>query len=54
MVLVAALIAMEKTLPWRRAATYGVTVVLVVLAVLVIVAPDVISGVTMPMQRPMR
>jgi predicted metal-binding membrane protein len=54
MVLVAALIMIEKTLPWRRVATSGVTVVLVVLAVLAIAAPDVLAGFTMPMQHPMR
>jgi predicted metal-binding membrane protein len=54
MVLVAVLIAIEKTVPWRRAATYAVTVVLVVLGIVVIAAPDVLAGFTMPMQRPMR
>ena len=49
MVLVAALIAIEKTLPWRRVATYGVTVVLIALGVLVLVSPDVLAGFTMPM-----
>ena len=49
MVLVAALIAVEKTLPWRRVATYGVTVVLAVLGVLVLVSPDVLAGLAMPM-----
>ena len=54
MVLVAALIAVEKILPWRGAATYSVIAVLVVLGILVIAAPDVLAGLTMPMQRPMR
>jgi predicted metal-binding membrane protein len=49
MVLVAALIAIEKTLPWRRVATYGVTIVLVVLGVLVLVTPDLLARFTMPM-----
>jgi predicted metal-binding membrane protein len=49
MVLVAALIAIEKTLPWRRTATYGVTAVLAVLGVLVLVSPDVLASFTMPM-----
>ena len=34
MVVVAVLIAVEKTLPWRRAATYGTAAVLLVLGVL--------------------
>jgi len=49
MALVAALIAIEKILPWRRVATYGVTVVLVLLGVLVLVSPDVLAELTMPM-----
>ena len=49
MVLVAVLIAIEKLLPWRRVATYGVTAVLVMLGVLVIVAPDMFAGFPMPM-----
>jgi predicted metal-binding membrane protein len=49
MVLVAALIAIEKTLPWRRVATYGVTIVLVELGVLVLVTPDLLARFTMPM-----
>ena len=36
------------------AATYSVIAVLVVLGILVIAAPDVLAGLTMPMQRPMR
>ena len=39
MVVVAALMAVEKILPWRRMATYGVTIVLFALGALVIVAP---------------
>lgn len=49
MVLVAALIAIEKVLPWRRVATYGVSAVLALLAVLVIVAPGVFAGSSMTM-----
>jgi predicted metal-binding membrane protein len=45
---VAALIALEKLLPWRAAATYGVTVVLVVLGLGVAVAPDDMPGLTEP------
>ena len=39
MAVVAVLIALEKTLPWRRTATYGTAVVLLTLGVLVLVAP---------------
>jgi hypothetical protein len=38
------LIAIEKTLPWRRVATYGTTIVLVVLGVLMLVAPRRFPG----------
>jgi predicted metal-binding membrane protein len=48
MALVAALITLEKTLPWGRPVTYGVAVVLVVLGVLLVVAPDVVPGLTSP------
>ena len=48
MAVVAGLIAVEKILPWRRPATYGVTMVLFALGVLVIFAPDVIPTLTVP------
>jgi predicted metal-binding membrane protein len=48
MALVAALIALEKTLPWERVATWGTAAVLVALGVLLIVAPDAIPGLTVP------
>jgi predicted metal-binding membrane protein len=48
MAFVAALIAIEKTLPWRRAATWGTTAVLLVLAVLLVAAPDAIPWLTIP------
>jgi predicted metal-binding membrane protein len=50
MAVVAVLIAIEKVLPWRRVATYGVTIVLLVLGVLVIVAPEAIPAFIAPMQ----
>ena len=53
MAVVAGLIALEKTIPWRRAATYATAFVLVVLGVLVLVAPDVLPGLTIPGQTPM-
>jgi predicted metal-binding membrane protein len=48
MALVAGLIAVEKTLPGRRMATYGTAALLVVLAVLLLAAPDAIPGLTVP------
>jgi predicted metal-binding membrane protein len=48
MAIVAGLIATEKTLPWRRAATYGTALVLLALGVLVLVAPDALPALTIP------
>jgi predicted metal-binding membrane protein len=48
MAFVAALIAAEKTLPWRRVVTFGTAGVLLLLGVLLIVAPDAIPGLTIP------
>jgi predicted metal-binding membrane protein len=48
MAVVAGLIAMEKTLPWRRIATYGTAAVLVTLGVLVFAVPDSVPGLTIP------
>ena len=43
------LIAVEKTLPWRRvAATYGTAAVLLALGVLVLAAPDALPALTIP------
>ena len=53
MAFVAALIAVEKTLPWRRVATYGTAAVLLVLGVLLLVAPDAIPALTTPGSNPM-
>jgi predicted metal-binding membrane protein len=48
MALVAGLIAVEKTLPTRRVATYGTAGLLLVLGVLLLVAPDAIPALTVP------
>jgi predicted metal-binding membrane protein len=48
MAVVAGVIAVEKTLPWRRWATYGSAVVLLALAVLLLLSPDAIPGLTVP------
>jgi predicted metal-binding membrane protein len=48
MALVAALIALEKTIPWRRAVTWGTAAVLLVLAIAVAVAPHAVPGLVVP------
>ncbi len=48
MAVVAALIALEKTLPWRRLATYGTAAILLGLAVAVVAAPHGIPGFVVP------
>ena len=53
MAVVAGLIALEKTLPWRRTATYGTAVVLLTLGALVLAAPQALPGLTVPAPTPM-
>jgi predicted metal-binding membrane protein len=53
MAFVAALIALEKTLPWGRVVTYGTAAVLLLLGVLLLAAPDAIPGLTVPGGEPM-
>src|SRR4051812_10169261 len=53
MALIAGLIALEKVLPWRRPATYGTALILCLLGVLVLVAPDVVPSLTVPGDDPM-
>jgi len=48
MAFVAAIIAAEKLLPWRRVATYGTAAVLLALGVLLLAAPDAIPLLTVP------
>jgi predicted metal-binding membrane protein len=48
MTVVAALIAFEKLIPSRHAATYGSTVVLLGLGILMLVAPDLLPALTIP------
>ena len=48
MAFVAALIAVEKTFPWRRVVTYGTSTLLLVLGVLLMAAPHMIPGLTIP------
>ena len=53
MAFVAGLIAVEKTVPWRRVATYGTAAILLVLGVLLLAAPDAIPALTIPGTHPM-
>ena len=48
MAVVAGLIAFEKLVPWRRAATYGTAAVLLTLGMLLFAAPTAIPGLTTP------
>jgi predicted metal-binding membrane protein len=48
MVLVGALLAAEKLLPWKEVATRGIAVLLAVLAVAVAFAPEDVPGLTIP------
>lgn len=54
MAVVAGLIAFEKTISWRRVASYGTAVVLLVLGVLVFTAPRAVPGLTTPRNGPMQ
>jgi len=48
MVLVSALVAAEKVLPWLRAVTYATALLLVVLGVMLVAVPEAIPGLTIP------
>src|SRR3954462_8196293 len=48
MAVVAGLIAFEKLIPWRRAATWGTVAILLVLGVLLLAAPNALPGLTVP------
>jgi len=48
MAFVSALIAVEKVVPWRRAATWASAAVLLALGVLMLAAPDAIPALTIP------
>lgn len=51
---VAGIIAVEKTIPWRRVASYGTAALLLVLGLLVLAAPDAVPGLTTPQHNPMQ
>jgi hypothetical protein len=53
MAFVAGLIAAEKTLPWRRVATYGTAAILFALGGLILSVPDSIPALTIPGHHPM-
>jgi predicted metal-binding membrane protein len=48
MAVVAGIIAFEKTIPWRRAASWGTAGLLALLGVLLLAAPTAIPGLTTP------
>ncbi len=48
MAVVAGLIAVQKTLPWRRIVTYGTAAVLLGLGVLLLAAPQALPALTIP------
>jgi predicted metal-binding membrane protein len=48
MAVVTGLIALEKTLPWRRLATYTTTAALLALGVLLLAAPHAVPGLKIP------
>jgi predicted metal-binding membrane protein len=48
MAFIAGLIALEKLVPARRLATYGTAVVLLALGSVLVVAPDLVPGLTVP------
>jgi predicted metal-binding membrane protein len=48
MAVIAAMIVLEKTLPWRRVVTLGTTAVLLALAIGVLAAPHSVPGLTIP------
>ena len=48
MAFVAALITLEKTLPWRRAVTWGTAAILLALAISVVAAPHAVPGLVVP------
>jgi len=48
MAVVAGIIAVEKTLPWRQGVTYATAALLAGIGVLLLVAPDLLPGLTVP------
>jgi predicted metal-binding membrane protein len=52
MAFVAGLIAVEKTVPWRRVATWGTAALLLALGLVLFVAPDALPALTTPGSSP--
>jgi predicted metal-binding membrane protein len=48
MAFIAALIALEKTAPWKRPITWGVSAILLVLAIALVATPNWIPGLVVP------
>lgn len=48
MAFIAGIIAVEKTIPWRRRVTYPTAALLLCLGVLLLVAPELLPGLTIP------
>jgi hypothetical protein len=48
MALIAALIALEKTLPWQRVATWATAAVLLALAIALVAIPGSVPGLVIP------
>jgi hypothetical protein len=48
MAFVAALIALEKTVPFGRAITYGTAALLLIVGIALIAAPDAVPGLVVP------
>jgi predicted metal-binding membrane protein len=53
MAFVAGLIAVEKTLPWRRVATWGTAALLLAVGMVLFIAPDALPALTTPGSSPM-
>jgi predicted metal-binding membrane protein len=53
MAVVAGVIAVEKTLPWGRAATYGTAALLATLGLFLLAAPDAVPALAVPGSGPM-
>ncbi|GAC1435885.1 MAG: DUF2182 domain-containing protein [Solirubrobacteraceae bacterium] len=52
MAVVAALITLEKTLPWRRVAKWGTAAVMLALAIFLVAAPHAVPGLVVPTGAP--
>jgi predicted metal-binding membrane protein len=53
MALVAAVVALEKTLPWRGLASWGIAGLLLAIGILLLTAPHAVPALTIPQTHPM-